>query len=127
MSSKLRAFRGVQQGTVVGQEGLEYYYDRYLRGKPGVQRVEVDAAGYPVPSEARRRPQPEAGHSLKVTLDLRPAAGGRKGAAGRASKTRVPAANRPPAAAFVAIDPRNGEVLAIGSYPSFDPNRSPNR
>ena len=39
-----------QQGTVVGQEGLEYYYDRYLRGQPGVQRVEVNAAGYPVPS-----------------------------------------------------------------------------
>ena len=32
---KLRAFRGVKQGTVVGQEGLEYYYDRYLRGTPG--------------------------------------------------------------------------------------------
>ena len=50
---KLKAFRGVKQGTVVGQEGLEYYYDRYLRGKPGMQRVEVNAAGHPVPSSAR--------------------------------------------------------------------------
>ena len=50
-SSSCAPFRGVQQGTVVGQEGLEYYYDRYLRGEPGVQRVEVNAAGYPVPSK----------------------------------------------------------------------------
>ena len=47
---KLHPFRGVKQGTVVGQEGVEYYYDRYLRGRPGTQRVEVNASGYPVPS-----------------------------------------------------------------------------
>ncbi|HEY2535616.1 MAG TPA: hypothetical protein VGI24_01370, partial [Solirubrobacteraceae bacterium] len=35
---KKRAFQGVQQGAVVGQEWLEYYYDRYLRGVEGVQR-----------------------------------------------------------------------------------------
>src|SRR5437660_2070942 len=67
---KLRAFRGVRQGTVVGQEGLEYYYDRYLRGNPGVQRVEVNASGYPVPSTLPAT-QPVAGQSLKVTIDLR--------------------------------------------------------
>ena len=51
----MKAFRGVQPGTVVGQEGLEYYYDRYLRGQPGVQRVEVNAAGYPCRATSRRR------------------------------------------------------------------------
>ena len=55
---------GVQPGTVVGQEGLEYYYDRYLRGDDGEQRVEVNAAGYPVPSRLPQRP-PRAGHSLE--------------------------------------------------------------
>ena len=49
--------RGVKQGTVVGQEGLEYYYDRYLRGHAGrSQRVEVNAAGYPVPSNLAPTP-----------------------------------------------------------------------
>ena len=70
-----------QQGTVVGQEGLEYYYDRYLRGKPGVQRVEVNAAGYPEPSSLKTT-QPLAGRSLKVTLDLGLQREGGKGAAG---------------------------------------------
>ncbi|HTA14677.1 MAG TPA: hypothetical protein VK781_07455, partial [Solirubrobacteraceae bacterium] len=37
---KQAPFRGVQQGTVVGQEGVEFYYDRYLRGKPGEKRVQ---------------------------------------------------------------------------------------
>src|SRR5208283_2353439 len=54
--------------SVVGQEGLEYYYDRYLRGRPGEQRVEVNAAGYPVPSNLSPT-QPLHGYSLKVTLD----------------------------------------------------------
>ncbi len=57
---KMRAFRGVHAGTIVGQEGLEYYYDRYLRGRTGVQRVEVNAERLPVPStpRPRRRPWP---------------------------------------------------------------------
>ena len=50
-------------GTVVGQEGLEYYYDGYLRGKPGVQRIEVNAAGEPVPSSARADPAARRGRA----------------------------------------------------------------
>ncbi len=118
---KLPAFHGVQSGTVVGQEGLEYYYDRYLRGKAGVQRVEVNAAGYPVPSKLAPT-EPQSGHSLKVTLDL--------GLQQEAEKAmlegieRARAGGKPAVAgAFTAIDPRNGQILAIGSYPSFNPNK----
>ena len=118
---KLRAFHGVQSGTVVGQEGLEYYYDRYLRGKPGVQRVEVNAAGYPVPSNIAPT-EPQAGQSLKVTLDL-----GLQQEAEKAMLEGIEharAQGKPSVAgAFTAIDPRNGQILAIGSYPSFNPNK----
>jgi penicillin-binding protein 2 len=118
---KMRAFAGVKQGTVVGQEGLEYYYDRYLRGRPGVQRVEVNAAGYPVPSTLAPT-QPIAGHSLKVTLDYPLQREGEK--ALREGMESARAGGKPAVAgAFVALDPRNGEVLAIGSAPSFDPNK----
>jgi penicillin-binding protein 2 len=117
----LRAFRGVKQGTVVGQEGLEYYYDRYLRGNPGVQRVEVNAAGYPVPSSLAPT-QPVAGHSLKVTLDFPLEREGEKALLEGMEHAR--AGGKPAVAgSFVALDPRNGEVLAIGSSPSFDPNK----
>ncbi len=118
---KLRAFRGVQPGTVVGQEGLEYYYDRYLRGREGVQRVEVNAAGYPVPSNLAVT-QPLAGYSLKVTLNLGLQKESEKALLEGIERAR--AGSKPAvAAAFTAIDPRNGQILAIGSYPSFDPNK----
>ena len=117
---KKAAFRGVAQGTVVGQEGLEYFYDRYLRGRPGLERVEVDAAGYPVPSDLAPTP-PQAGYSLKVTLSLPLEREAEKALLEGIEHAR--AGGKPAnAGAFVALDPRNGQVLAIGSYPSFDPN-----
>ena len=115
------AFRGVQQGTVVGQEGLEYYYDRYLRGHDGLQRVQVNSAGYPVPTRLPPTP-PKAGYSLRTTLDLGLQREGEKALLEGIENAR--AGGKPaPAGAFVAIDPLNGEVLAIGSYPTFDPNK----
>jgi penicillin-binding protein 2 len=117
---KMSAFRGVKQGTVVGQEGLEYYYDRYLRGRPGVQRVEVNASGAPIPKALPATP-PSAGHSLKLTLDLPLQKESEKALLQGIENAR--AGNKPAVAgAFTAIDPRNGEVLAIGSYPTFNPN-----
>jgi penicillin-binding protein 2 len=117
---KLRAFNGVHAGTVVGQEGLEYYYDRYLRGTPGVQRVEVNAEGYPVPASLPAK-APVGGHSLRVTLDL-----GLQKESEKALLEGIEhahASGKPAnAGAFVALDPRNGQVLAIGSYPTFNPN-----
>jgi penicillin-binding protein 2 len=116
-----RAFREVKQGTVVGQEGLEYYYDRYLRGRPGVRRVEVNAAGYPEPSSLKAT-QPLAGQSLRVTLDLGLQREGEKALLEGIENAR--AGGKPAeGAAFTAIDPRDGQILAIGSYPSFDPNK----
>jgi penicillin-binding protein 2 len=118
---KMRAFAGVKQGTVVGQEGLEYYYDRYLRGQPGIERVEVNAAGYPVPSKLAPT-QPKAGYSLKVTLDKGLQREGEKALLEGIENAR--AGGKPAVAgAFVALDPRNGEVLAMGSDPTFDPNK----
>ncbi len=118
---KKRAFRGVQQGAVVGQEGLEYYYDRYLRGVDGVQRVQVNAEGYPVPTRLQPIP-PKAGYSLKVTLDLGLQREAEKALLEGIENAR--AGGKPATAgAFTALNPLNGEILAIGSYPSFDPNK----
>jgi penicillin-binding protein 2 len=117
---KKRAFAGVQQGTTVGQEGLEYYYDRYLRGRDGQRHVQVNAAGYPVPTRLPPTP-PTAGYSLKTTLDLGLQREGER--ALRQGIENARAAGKPaPAGAYVAMNPLNGEILAIGSYPSFDPN-----
>jgi penicillin-binding protein 2 len=117
---KMKAFRGVQQSTVVGQEGLEFYYDRYLRGVPGARHVQVNAAGEAEPTSLPPT-EPIAGHSIKLSLDL-----GLEREAEKALREGISiaqAGGKPAnAGAFVALDPRDGEVLAIGSYPSFDPN-----
>jgi penicillin-binding protein 2 len=117
---KMPAFRGVQQGTVVGQEGVEYYYDRYLRGHPGAQPVQVNAFGEAEPTKLPVTP-PVAGHSLRLSLDL-----GLQQEAERALRQGIARAREAgksaPAGAFAALDPRNGQVLAIGSSPDFNPN-----
>jgi penicillin-binding protein 2 len=86
-----------------------------------VQRVEVNASGAPVPKSLPATP-PTAGHSLKLTLDLPLQKESEKALLQGIESAR--AGGKPSVAgAFAAIDPRNGEVLAIGSYPTFNPNR----
>jgi penicillin-binding protein 2 len=117
---KLAPFRGVQQGTVVGQEGVEYYYDRYLRGVPGARRVQVNAFGEAEPTKLAVVP-PVAGHSLRLSLDLSLEQEGEKALREGISIAR--ASGKPAnGGAYVALDPRNGQVLATGSYPTFNPN-----
>jgi penicillin-binding protein 2 len=108
-------YRGVKQGTVVGQDGLERTYDKYLRGKPGVRRVQVDANGRPIPSSRLKNSKPVAGQRLRLSLDLGLEESGSKAIAG-------PLNPGPNPGAFLAMDPRNGELLAMGSFPTFDPS-----
>ncbi len=116
---KYRHFRGVQQSTIVGQTGIEYSYDRYLRGRNGATRVSVDALGN-AKGYLRQRP-PRQGKTLRLSIDLGLQREGQKAlAAGIAAAQGN--GNPADAGAFAAIDPRNGEVLAMGSVPSFDPN-----
>jgi penicillin-binding protein 2 len=112
-------YRGVRGGTVVGQSGLEYTYDRYLRGTDGATRVQVDALGQPK-GYLRERP-PAQGENLRLSIDLRLEEAGQ---AALATGIGLANANGHPSngGAFVALDPRDGEVLAMGSAPSFDPN-----
>ncbi len=117
----MRAFKGVQQGTVVGQSGLEYHYDHYLRGVDGVQRVAVNAEGQPVASKLAPTP-PRAGRTLQTTLDLSLQQASEKALLEGMEHAR--AGGKPAVAGgFVALDPLNGEVLAMGSSPSFNPSK----
>lgn len=94
-------------GDVIGKAGLEKSWEAELRGVEGGQQVEVDALGRElrVLDEAEAEP----GHTLVLSVDLR-----LQQAAERALGDN--------AGAVVALDPRNGDVLAMVSEPSFDPN-----
>jgi len=102
-----RKKEGYRLGDVVGQMGSEYAFEKTLRGEWGGQQVEVDGRGQIVRILGEKPAKRGKDVELTLDLDLQKAAeavlGGSKGA-------------------IVAMDPRNGAVLAMVSYPAFDPN-----
>jgi penicillin-binding protein 2 len=117
-------FKGVKPGTIVGQQGLEYQYDRYLRGKAGAQQVQIDSENQVQPANLPEI-KPHAGYTLRLTLDLALQKEGeialRKG-----MELAHAIGNPGNGGAFLAMEPRSGGILAMGSYPSFNPNRFTN-
>jgi penicillin-binding protein 2 len=106
---KLPRYATLEQGDAVGQSGIEYEYDRFLRGKPGTTRTTVDALGRPK-GQLDGKPA-RAGDNVRLTIDADLQAAG-EGALGSFG---LPGA-------FVAMNPQNGEILAMGSSPTFDPS-----
>ncbi len=110
---------GYTPNDVVGKEGLEYEYDSWLRGKAGGEQIEVDAQGQLVRRLGPVDPIP--GHSLELSLDWR-----LQQIAERALHDQLARIahlrGRGVAGAVVALDPRDGGVLALVSQPNFDPN-----
>ena len=103
-----RLDRGDYAGTShVGKTGIERYYEDRLHGEPGYEQVEVNADHRPLRVLERVAPTP--GQNLYLTIDARVQETAEAAFTGRAG-------------AAVAIDPRDGEVLAMVSVPSFDPN-----
>ena len=114
-------FKDVTQGSIVGKEGLEKSYDKYLRGTDGAFMEEVDVAGNVV--KHYESIQPVQGKSLKLTLDYELQAELEKFTDRHLAYLRnsgiAPGAR---AAAVVALDPRTGAVRAMVSRPGYDPN-----
>ncbi|HYJ45102.1 MAG TPA: penicillin-binding protein 2 [Pyrinomonadaceae bacterium] len=102
--------KGFKPGDIVGQEGLEKVYDDYLRGRDGYRKVIVDSRGH-IQSEVERvEPQPGQDMVITIDSDLQDAAEEqlRKSPQGRG--------------VVIAMDTNNGEILAMASAPTFDPN-----
>ncbi len=91
----------------IGKTGIEREYEKRLRGTPGYELVEVNADQRPVRVLERVPPRP--GENLYLTLDMHLQKAAYAGLRGRAG-------------AALAVDPRNGQVLALVSSPSYDPN-----
>ncbi|HEY5334145.1 MAG TPA: penicillin-binding protein 2, partial [Solirubrobacterales bacterium] len=104
-------YKGTEPGEVVGQEGLELSYDKVLRGTPGTTRYQVNALGEPTPGGQLTSTPPTPGENLKLTIN--PAVQ----AAGEAAL-----AERGLPGAFVSMNIHTGEILGMGSYPTYDPS-----
>lgn len=106
-----RRFATVRLGGLVGKDGLEREYDDTLRGSEGVRFVEVSARGQMVrEAEAAANLNPVPGTDLHTTIDL--------GLQKFISQIFPPGQR----GAVLALNPNTGEVLALYSAPSFDPN-----
>lgn len=99
-----------------GLAGLEYGYERLLGGTPGYRVLEQDPRGRRIPQGTFSEVLPVPGSDLVLTLhpDLQFAA---EHALGRAIEATKAAGGM-----LVAIDPRSGEILAMASAPTYDPN-----
>jgi len=124
---KQRRFRAYEAGDIVGKAGVELTYDSWLRGRDGVQDLEVNAAGEVVRALGGRRPVPGRDLQLSLDLDLQVSVE-RALADGIRAARRLPDAQRggtypAPAATAVVLDPGDGAVAALASLPQYDPRR----
>ena len=115
--------QGYELGDKIGQGGVESTYDRYLRGTPGRSQLRVDSIGRPR-SEIEPTRDAAPGYSLRLTLDIK-----LQQAAERALREGIEYAQTQDCkgcwmangGAIVAIDPRNGEIRALASNPTYLP------
>jgi len=107
----LDQFGDYKAGQQVGKDGIERQYESRLRGREGVRFVEVDARGRVVRENAREDLLPEAPAPLYTNIDLDL----QRFVAGIFGDSLI--------GAVVAMEPHSGEVLALHSAPTFDPNR----
>jgi len=102
--------QGYQMGDMIGKSGIEKQYDELLRGKIGWETRTVDSRGRRITgSESVTRELPEMGKNLVLTIDAE-------------LQKLVEKAIGPQNGAAVVIKPATGEILAMVSYPWYDPN-----
>jgi penicillin-binding protein 2 len=115
-----------RQGSLVGRSGIEYAYERELRGEDGLVQQRVNAAGEVI-GEPLNATEPDPGYDVVTTIDARIQAiteeslalgiEQARGVYDREYAKRFVA----PGGAAVVMDPRNGEIIAMASFPSYEP------
>ena len=99
-----------------GLEGIEYFYEEILRGRPGQQATERDAAQRSIPGGETQFVPPEPGHDVVLTIDT---------VIQYIAETRIQQAvisSKSERGLVLAMNPKTGEILANAIYPTFDPN-----
>ncbi|MCD5400991.1 penicillin-binding protein 2, partial [candidate division NPL-UPA2 bacterium] len=107
MKSEDREVPGYRRGELVGRTGIERSFETYLRGRKGGQEILVNSRGEQVGILSQR--EAVGGYNLILTIDKELQEVAEKSLQGKRG-------------AIVAIDPRNGDILALASSPAFDPN-----
>jgi penicillin-binding protein 2 len=123
--SQLKGLRkdGYAPGDEVGQTGVELMYDKYLRGNPEIDQVLVNSLGFPPPgSKPRITREKQPGRPVQLTVDI-----SLQREAERALQYGIRLAHADDhwlanGGAVVAMNPNDGSILAMASYPTFKPS-----
>jgi penicillin-binding protein 2 len=102
--------KGYKPGDIIGREGIEAVYDHYLRGRDGYRKVVVDSRGRI--QDVIEEVEPQPGQDLVTTIDLDLQLVAEEQLRNSPKQRGV----------VIAMDPNNGEVMTLASYPTFDPN-----
>ncbi len=104
-------YKNLEPGDEVGKAGFEYIYDKFLRGQPGLQKIQVNALGQPTPGGQLVSKSPTPGENLKLTIDAEVQAAGESALASQG----LPGG-------FITMNVHNGQILGLGSFPTYDPS-----
>lgn len=104
-------YKNLEPGDEVGKAGIEYSYDKYLRGQPGLEKIQVNALGQPTPGGQLVSKSPTPGENLKLTIDPEVQVAGESALASQG----LPGG-------FITMNVHNGQILGLGSFPTYDPS-----
>ena len=107
------------RSETIGKTGLEIQYDSFLRGEPGIRTVIVDRKE--LVTRESQNTQPVAGDHLVTSLDVRLQAAAEKALKDAVLRGRANGYTSDSGAAVV-MDIKTGRILALASYPTYDPN-----
>lgn len=119
---------GYRLGDSIGKGGAELVFEDQLRGEPGVTKLQVNASGEVVQGEPLALKPPVPGKDVTLTIDLNlqrlaeeSLAQGLEAARGNVDRNGDGKHFRAPAGSVVVTDPKDGSILAMASYPTYNP------
>ncbi len=118
---QLKQLRGYSLGDKIGQGGIESSFDKELRGQAGLNQLRVDSLGRRTsPVEVKENPNP--GYAVRLTLDAKLQRASQQAVIDGINRAQANKQWYAKAGAIVALDPRDGAIRSLASYPSYDPN-----